>query len=264
MEVLMHKINLPSSLIDAVLKVDESKLNSIISKCSSSFSVLSKYDDLIRLAVCIKYANDITKQKYIDLGISLDVFYDTMSDIAIWCDNNNNRGLRNFKWIANHLNCELFKIGRLQFQLYKCKNNTLKYDYLPFNYGDNLVYIHIPQGEKLEFSRCVESLQNSVAFFAKYFKDFEYKFYFCESWLLYQNNFEYMSPSSNILQFQSLFDVIYNCCNDSQAIERIFGKRQIFKKKYPENTSLQRNAKRYMLDGNKLGMGIGIIDKLDI
>lgn len=253
-----------NNLIIKVNSIDKGIVKSLAEKCKRSFSTLAKCDDVTRLAVCLYYAENYTKPLYIEKGISFDIFDDTIADIDIWCLNNNNQGLRNYNWIKNHLNLELFKIGRLQFQLYRCKNKTLNYSRLPFDYGDNLIYIHIPQGEKLDYSKCVESLRMANDFFKEYFPDFEYHFYFCESWLLYGENFQFMSPSSNILQFQSLFDIAYSVQDDRQAIERIFGKRQILKRKYPENTTLQRQAKQYMLCGNKLGLGIGIIDKYDI
>lgn len=70
-----------------------------------------------------------------------------------------------------------------------------------------------------------------------------------------------MEPSSNILQFSSLFDIVYSCDMDAQAIERIFKKRRLIKKNYQENTTLQRNAKKHLLNGGRLGIGIGVIDK---
>lgn len=73
-----------------------------------------------------------------------------------------------------------------------------------------------------------------------------------------------MKPSCNILQFQSLFDIVVSSPDDRQAIERIFKKRRFIKKFYPENTSLQQNAKQYMMAGNKLGTGFGIIDKTEL
>ena len=70
-----------------------------------------------------------------------------------------------------------------------------------------------------------------------------------------------MMPKSNILRFSSLFHIAYSIDADSQAIERIFGKRHINKKKYKENTTLQKNAKKHLLNGGKLGIGIGFIDR---
>lgn len=260
----MQKINLDLSLQNNVNSLDLKKIELLAEKCKKSFNALVSCDDITRLATCLYYAENYTKMSYLEKGISLDVFYDTMSDIAIWCANNDNKGLKNYNWIKNHLKLELFKLGRLQFQMYKCKNKTLEYDYLPFNYGDNLLYVHIPQGEKLIYSKCVDSIKEALEFFKTYFSEFEYDYMFCESWLLYVENYAFMSTSSNILQFQSLFEIVYSEPNDKQAIERIFGKRHLNKNKYPENTTLQKHAKAYMKSGNKLGIGIGVIDKSNL
>lgn len=264
MNELMQKINLDLSLQQKVNSLDVNKLKSLAEKSQVSFIALAKCDDVTRLGVCLYYAENYTKKAYLDKGISLDVFYETMQDIAIWCENNDNQGLKNYNWIKNHLNCELFKLGRLQFQMYKCENKTLEYEYFPFEYGDNLLYVHIPQGEKLVYSSCIESIKQAGEFFSKYYSEFEYEYFFCESWLLYNENYAFMSTSSNILQFQSLFEIVYSAPEDKQAIERIFGKKRINKNKYPENTTLQKQAKAYMKAGNKLGIGIGIIDKANL
>jgi hypothetical protein len=267
MNELAKIINLDSDLclsLDDFTVKNRKEIINLTTMCGNGFDVLSSKSDMMRLAVCLEYAYLYTFSDYEELGISEDIFNDTMKDIAIWCENNNNKGLKNYKWIVNHLDCKLFKIGRLQYQLYQCNNKTLDYNYLPFGYGDNLIYVHIPQGEKLIYSDCVDSIFKAKSFFSKYFPEFEYRYFFCESWLLYDENYAFMEVSSNILQFQSLFELVYCDTDDSQAIERIFGKRRLIKSSYPENTTLQRNAKKYMLDGNKLGIGIGIIDKDEI
>lgn len=225
-----------------------------------NFKCLSGKSDLFRLAAVIEFAV-VTKEKYKELNIDEKIFLDTMDDVRIWCENNLNKGLKNYNWIKNHLNCQLFKLGRLQFQMFKCKNPTLLYNRLPFNYGDNLIYVHIPQGEKLIYADCISSLKQAISFFSEYFPEFEYRYLFCESWLLFEDNWIFMNPSSNILQFSSIFEIAYSVKEDSQAIERIFGKRRLNKKNYPEDTSLQKNAKAFMLNGGKLGIGIGVIDK---
>ena len=164
----------------------------------------------------------------------------------------------------NHLNFELFKLGRLQFQFYKCNNKLLDYSLFPFDYGEKVVYVHIPQGEKLIYAECVNSLKNAKRFFGEYFRIMILIISFCESWLLYGENWQFMNSSSNILQFSTLFDLVYSVEDDRQAIERIFGKRKIIKSKYEEKTTLQRSAKRFMQNGGKLGVGIGILNKNDI
>lgn len=252
--------NLKQKVIDLAEK-DKVKILSLAKKCiSGNFSSLRFADDITRLAVILECVAN-AREKYQKLGISDSIFYDTMDDIRIWCENNNNKGLKNYRWLKNHVSLELFKIGRLQYQFYTCKSRFLKYSLLPFDYGEKVIYVHIPQGEKLVYSDCVSSIKEAKIFFEKYFPGYSYRFFFCESWLLFAENWQFMEPSSNILQFSSLFDIVYSCSVDAQAIERIYKKRRINKSKYPEDTSLQKSAKAYMLSGGKLGIGIGVIEK---
>lgn len=262
---LMEKINLSKGLKEKLLALyqsDEKQIKTLAEKCrvNDSFNCLALKSDLMRLAVCLEYA-ECTKENYKQKGIPLSVFYDTMRDIKIWCENNDNKGLKNYRWIENHLKCNLFRIGRLQFQLFRCNLKHLNYKNLPFDYNEKMIYIHIPQGEKLIYNECIESISKARIFFNKYFHDFKFEFFFCESWLLYDENWQFMQPGCNILQFQTLFDIVYSNDNDAQAIKRIFGKRHIIKSLYSEHSSLQKSAKKHILKGNKLGMGIGIIEK---
>lgn len=264
---LIHYINLDENLKQKVIDLahkDRVNIMSLADKCKNgNFSSLAFKSDLTRLAVMIECLG-YTFEKYKQYSIDEKIFSDTVDDIRIWCENNGNKGLKNYNWIKNHISFELFKIGRLQYQLVTIKNKLLKYDLLPFDYGEKVIYVHIPQGERLAYSDCVQSLKCAKEFFKKHFPDYKYRFFFCESWLLYGDNQKFMMPQSNILRFSSLFHIAYSIDADSQAIERIFGKRHINKKKYKENTTLQKNAKKHLLNGGKLGIGIGFIDKESI
>lgn len=261
MTELARKLNLPEKLIHKLSFVNEGKVKTLADKClQKGFLTLKKESDTVRLAVILECAKRV-RSKYEEAGIPDEIYYSTMSDIRIWCENNGNNGLRNYGWLSNHVKFELFRIGRLQFQLYECKNKTLLYNKLPFSYGDNLIYVHIPQGEKLTEEECRESLKRAGEFFRKCFPDYNYRYYFCESWLLFEGNKSFMAEDSNIVKFFRLFNHAYSVKIDEQAIERIFGKRRLFIKNYPETTSLQKNAKAYMQKGGKLGVGIGYIDK---
>lgn len=267
-ELLANKINLNSELKNKVLSLVERDRAKLISLCkkadNDNFKSVFTKNDMIKLAVALLYSVEFTYPKYQKAVISDEIYFETMKDIAVWCENNNNKGLKNLPWIKNHLNFELFKLGRLQFQFYKCNNKLLDYSLFPFDYGEKVIYVHIPQGEKLVYAECVNSLKNAKRFFGEYFPNYDFDYFFCESWLLYGENWQFMNSSSNILQFSTLFDLVYSVEDDRQAIERIFGKREIIKSKYEEKTTLQRNAKRFMQNGGKLGVGIGILNKNDI
>ncbi len=258
---LAEKLELSAEIIEKLRKLictKDEKVNEYAEKCvASGFHHLKGKSYLFNLAVVLKLACDV-KRQYDEAGIDEKIYYDTMSDIKIWCDKTQGKGLKNYGWLKNHVSFELFRLGRLQFQLYECKNKTLIYSKLPFKYGDKLIYVHIPEGESLDEDKCKESFDLAKVFFARCFPEYKYNYFFCESWLLFEGNKDFMAKDSNILKFMSLFDVRYSVKIDEQAIERIFGKRKLLKKNYAEKTSLQRRAKQYMLKGKQLGIGIGV------
>ena len=261
MTELAKKLNLDEKLVIKLSELNGSDVTSLADEClQKGFTALKKKNDVLRLAVILECAKRAVAD-YEKKGIPLEIFYHTMSDIRIWCDNNEGRGLKNYGWLKNHVNCELFRLGRLQFQIYECRNRTLLYNKLPFACGEKLIYVHIPQGEKLSEEECRKSFLMAEEFFSKFFPDYDYRYYFCESWLLYEGNKDFMKPDSNIVRFMNMFNHAYSVKIDSQAVSRIFGKRRLLKKNYPETTSLQKSAKAYMQKGGKLGVGIGYIDK---
>lgn len=258
---LAEKIGLQPSVIRELKALSESKrelINKLSDKCiSKGFHILKGKSPMIALAVILKLAADV-KARYDRAGIDEKIYYDTMSDIKIWCEKTDNKGIKEYMWLRNHVKFELFRLGRLQFQIYECKNRTLLYNKLPFAYGDKLINVHIPEGERLSEESCRESFLMAKEFFSEFFPDYKYDYYLCESWLLFEGNREFMKPGSNIVRFMDLFEHCYSVKLDVQAIERIYGKRKLFKKNYSERTDLQRRAKAYMLSGNKLGIGVGV------
>ena len=261
---LAKEIGLDEKLISRLSAMNEKnrkKVSRLTAKClEGDFACLKKENYLIRLAVILMCAVKV-KERYEKMGIAEEIYLDTMSDIKIWCENADNEGVKNYGWLKNHLKLELFRLGRLQFQLYECKNKTLNYKKLPFPYGERVIYVHIPQGEKLEREKCIESFRMAEEFFKKYFPEYEYRWYFCESWLLYEGNKDFMSEDSNILAFASLFDHCYSIKVDVQTIERVFGKRRLLKRSYPEKTALQKSLKKYMLSGGRAGVGISVSER---
>ena len=256
---LAKRLGIEPQLIHSLENVSAERISTLADKCTEKgFHILRKENYITRLAVILTLAVRV-KARYDEEGVDEKIYYDTMSDIRIWCEECGNKGLKNYGWLKNHVSFELFRLGRLQFQLYECNNKALPYKKLPFECGERVIYVHIPRGEKLEKSRCIESLKCADVFFAKHFLDYKYNNYFCESWLLYEGNRDFMKEDSNILSFMSLFDIRFSVKIDKQAIERIYGKRRLLKRSYPEGTDLQRRAKAYMLRGGRMGVGVGVI-----
>ena len=261
---LAKEIGLDPTVVSRLEKLtpkEKEKSEALTAKClEGSFDYLKKENYLIRLAVILMCAVR-AKERYEKMDISEEIYLSTMSDIKIWCENADNEGIKNYGWLKNHLKLELFRLGRLQFQLYECKNKTLNYKKLPFAYGERVIYVHIPQGERLEREKCIESFRMAEEFFRKHFPDYNYNWYFCESWLLFEGNKNFMAKDSNILAFASLFTHCYSIKVDVQTIERVFGKRRLLKRSYPESTALQRSLKKYMLSGGRAGVGISVLER---
>lgn len=68
------------------------------------------------------------EREYRRLGVSLDIFHDTMLDFAIWTNQAYDiRGYWNFNqfaWMALHVACKIFRLGRLQYMLGEFRGNV--------------------------------------------------------------------------------------------------------------------------------------------
>ena len=192
-------------------------------------------------------------------AISDKVFNDTFYDITIWCEEclrkNGFYGLEEAKWIANSINMKLFRLGRLQFEPVVLEDDLIG-ENIKLVKGTSVLNVHIPAGEKMDYTACLDSLKQAEDFFGN-----SYVAYMCDSWLLSPVLKEFLPEESNIVKFQNIFEIIKVYHDFPQAEERIFQDVRKDKENYPENSSLQKKAKRYILEGKDLGIGIGAFYK---
>ena len=86
----------------------------------------------------------------------------------------------------------------------------------------------------------------------------------CESWLLVPELKKLLPEDSNIVKFQNQF-IISKVDYDSPAfMDWIYSSRDIEYLNLPENTTLQKNLKKYLLSGKKFGWGYGIYSNFKI
>lgn len=255
---LCFGVDFTEKTLETVVKYyDEFKQIPNTLNCQSNFSQEKK------LALAL-YNLPYVKAQYEKKGISDFIFYATMYDIKIWADRyfkkSGKIGLENYDWIKHHLDLNLFRIGRLQYQFAKIKfpyyigiKGLIKADFL----CGNCLYLHIPEGEKLNYDACVESLENATTFFKSHYPNYKYKGIICQSWLLYKNNSFFMDEDSNIIKFQNLFNIVANSRNSTQAKERIF--EYDYDKNNP--TTLQKTLLNLQDKSNVLGEGFGFVKK---
>lgn len=217
-------------------------------------------EDYAKNLLAVLYMCEQTEREYKKLGISEDVMIATLKDIVVWCKTytslNGKLGLDALLWLERHLRPIIFRVGRLQFSKGKSVHTVEAHDYYD---GDVVLEIHIPEGEKLTKEACIESVKAGKEFFAKYFPEYEYKYINCHTWLLDSQLKNYLNEGSNILDFQSLFKVIYE--HESYAMLRYVFKWRTNKENLSAETPTSSFAKRVkdaVSDGVEFHEAVGI------
>lgn len=186
--------------IVAEINKNTSFYNSLVAKgLDKNWKNTLKQTPFAKLCVTFAYLPHIYA-KYKMEGIEEGIFFDTFSDIKVWINDyyaiTKQYGLDEFNWILNHLNFEIFKIGRLQYQLtryfclkpYKCDDKT-------FSSGMKIIGLHIPRGKRLESEECIQSFKQAQVFLEKHFPKYPRDVFFCYSWLLHSSAKNYMKKS---------------------------------------------------------------------
>jgi hypothetical protein len=203
------------------------------------------------------------KERYAQKGIEEKILLDTLSDIGIWLDTwSEIKGelyLGELSWLKHHMSMQLFRLGRLQFCMGHCHNDYPQYD---LKKGDPVIEVHIPADGALSMEACEESFAMAREFFAKYFPEFEYRYFTCHSWLLDTTLQAYLKEDSNIIRFQKLFTAVES--EPSAAILRYVFKWNTNARnlKYaPVLSSFAQAIKKAFLAGTQFYETVGLIAK---
>lgn len=188
-----------------------------------------------------------TADAYQRAGIPEWIFVDTMKCFARFVKEYKSAygacGFDRDFWTPRQLSCLLFRIGELEYEL------------LP----DNRIGMHIPSDTVLTREMCEASLAEAQTFIKQYFPKWQDASYVCHSWLLAPALKEILNPQSHILCFQKAFRILSVDEEDLSCLEWVYGRENISYEALPERTSLQRNMKRYLLAGKKIGSAMGVL-----
>jgi hypothetical protein len=142
----------------------------------------------------------------------------------------------------------VFRLGELEYEM---KSIDI----------DRYISIHIPSDAVFLPEKVKASLLASRAFFRAHFPDYENVEYRCSSWLLSPALKTLLPPQSNILAFQSLFTLTGEDYSGSGYITWVYKRKYDDYRELPEETTLQRNLKQYLLSGEVLSVGKGVLKK---
>lgn len=209
------------------------------------------------------YMCEELKNIYLEKGIPEEILLDNLKDIAvwtrIWSEVKGELYLGELPWLSNHMTPRLFKIGRLQFCM-----NTLPEDIESkgLKKGEPIIEIHIPERGPLKPEECKKSLDMAKDFFAKYYPDYDYRCFTCDSWLLGSDPEEIVSPESNIGRFIRMFEIVHRHPHDS-IVQYLFkwNTRWETVGNFEAKSSLAKEIQRRALNGKHFDEGFGIIEK---
>jgi hypothetical protein len=214
----------------------------------------------VKILTCMMHCLEDTYKKYKELGISDQIFVDTMNCFPRFIEEHKNSyGFYGFDrdwWTTRQIGMKLFRIGELEYELL-CEEK------------DKVISMHIPSDAKLSIINCRKSYEESKKFIKTHYPEYIDSRYICDSWLLSPALKELLPETSNIIKFQEAFAISEWNKEEKEFIEWVYkikvDDNNIVTddyKKLPEDTSLQRNMKQYLLNGGFIGSAYGqLIEK---
>lgn len=191
-----------------------------------------------------------THNDYKEKGVCDDIFIQTMKCLLRFTlehkESYGEYGFNRAFWVGRQLSMKLFRIGELEYEMVELE-------------GKNAISIHIPSDANLTDEKVDFSLLKAKEFFATYYPTYHGVTYFCSSWLLSPVLKNMLPPTSKILKFANRFTVAkYDESAEDYKIW-VYKSNQLKPEDFPENTSLQRNLKKHVLSGGKVGEAFGVL-----
>lgn len=187
-------------------------------------------------------------RRYREMNIPDSVFFDTMGCYTRFvrecCVYKGSCQFDRGWWTWRQISMRLFRLGELEFE--QKPNGT--------------VAIHIPSDARFTPALVEKSIAMAKSFIPLVAPQYANADFTCRSWLLSPYLAQLLGDSSNILSFRNRFDIreveeddysfipwLFQCVPDTPVSA------------FPERTTLQRKAKKYILSGGKIGIAFGVL-----
>ena len=181
------------------------------------------------------------KQTFAERGLSEEIYYASMGCFSRFVrEHYESFGCYGFDrafWTVRQVSGMLFRIGELEYELIQWE-------------GKPAISLHIPTDVRLQLPLLRESYLQARELLSRGFPEFADAPMVCHSWLLSPALEKLLPPESNILAFQRAFRITRVEDNSEDVVLWVFKNPNLKPEEYPENTSLQRRLKAYLLAGN--------------
>lgn len=209
---------------------------------SSMKAALAPDEHGLKLLAAMLHSSEETWKRFQALGMDWDLFCDTMACFSRFVrEHRESFGCWGFDrewWVPRQLTCRLFRIGLLEYELTE-------------EQGQKVVSLHIPSGAKLEQSALRSSWLCAKALIGRAFPLWKEAPMVCRSWLLSPALKELLPPASRILYFQDQFRITPLPQTGKGYLLWVFHRTDLPLIELPEDTSLQKNLKAYLLAGKE-------------
>ena len=243
------------------INLDYNALLTKAEKAGESVGV-HKYSGGLLLFLCL---SKHLKEEYKKQGISEDIWYNSMLDLKwkLWECKVVKGMWGSFVawWFPGFFNMTRFALGRLQFDFARY-GDTYKDDEIDLKPDSMIIGVHIPR-TMTPFDKASrdDAYAQAKAFFGPRLNGAPMIFTCC-SWLLYPAFKDIIPEKSNTRSFMDEFKIIKEYhdkdgeYNDAWRLFDMDQPKDI--NDYPEDSSLRRAIKKYLLNGGKTGEGLGI------
>lgn len=261
MEQLCRKIDLPEEVTQAVLAWQNdpdfspdlapiTREETWVTGLNVLKETLGEDPQGFKLLCCMLRCALAAQDTYRKLGFSQSIYYDTMACFSRFVrEHRESYGFYTFdrgSWTVRQISCKLFRIGQLEYELVTRERNPM-------------ISLHIPSDALLQEDRLRQSYLQARQVIGSAFPEYADAPMYCVSWLLSPALTQLLKPDSRILAFQRLFDITPIPAENMQFLQWIVKKPNLPPEEFPEDTSLQRNLKAFLLKGGSFPIGKGIL-----
>lgn len=206
-------------------------------------SLKSEFALMISFFACVSdFCDDALKR-----GVDKEILSTTLKAVDMYINANKNRsgvaGTSSYhEWLPRYAMGKLFRIGAFQFEIH----------------SNDIISVHIPRGTVLNVADNLINFREALEFFNKYYPEYDFKTFGTSSWLLNPHIEEIMGRPTNITRFGDMFQRIRVNPDEEGVYTNLFkmAKPQDLNE-LPEETSMQRNVKKYLMEGNVFNDYVG-------
>ena len=190
-------------------------------------------------------------ETYEKLGLSREIYVDTMAAFSRFVrEHRDSFGCYGFDrgfWTVRQVSCRLFRVGELEYELHEVE-------------GRPFVSLHVPSDVHFGPEGLRQSWERAKQELLPRFPEYADAPMGCDpTWLLSPELKDMLPERSNILAFQKSFHVEIQEAEMEELLQWVFKNPNLPYEKLPEDTSLQRKLKSFLLAGNTFRFGSGLM-----